>query len=374
MHYVSGKEIYSSNNLEHANAYRQWALEIDSDPSIIKKYINHPAIANYTLDDIETCLQRTQQFEALSYGDVGVLLAAPGASLAGLMVKELGNKDQQALFNEYLTLQRTSTFLAVTEPERGSDAANLTAHLTATGKGQYALTGEKCFIGNGAVGKMGVVVAKTALGPLGFVALFIMPNDLGTSSNPHPTIKRTPIPTVGLRGASLSHMAFHAYSVSESCILGKHLRIADRGLMGLLKTFNRMRTCVGALAIGLSQAMLDYVVEEVAPLSVQHNKCLSSLSQELAAARKILYNAASEIDKDVTNSAIASLAKVNATNMAEKIAHYLFNLLDVSIYWEHPLLEKWYRDVFGFEFMEGTSNIHYKNTANQFIKQQKGLG
>jgi acyl-CoA dehydrogenase len=373
MHYISGKNIYPKSVLNHANVYRHWALEIDSNPAAIKKYVNHPAITGYTLDEIETCLQRTQQFDALSYGDVGVLLAAPGSSLAGLMVKELGNASQQALFKEYLTSKRTSTFLAVTEPARGSDAAHLTAQLTAIGSAQYTLTGEKCFIGNGAVGKMGVVIARTAPGPLGLAAVFITPDDLGTASNPHLTIQRTTIPTTGLRGASLAHMVFDGYQISESCILGGHLRIANRGLMGLLKTFNRMRTCVGALAIGLSQAMLDYTVEEVT-LSESQSRSLVQLSNELSAARQVLYKAAKEIDKDVTNSAIASLAKANATKTAEKIAQSILNILDVSFYWEHPLLEKWYRDVFGFEFMEGTSHIHYKNVANQFIQQQKGFG
>jgi acyl-CoA dehydrogenase len=372
MRYLSGQDIYSQEMLIHAKFYRELALEVDHNPSIIKKYLNHPSITKFLIDMDSTCLERTKMFESLSYGDVGVLMSAPGPSLSGLMIRELGNEQQKEYFYQYLQSEKARTFLAVTEPARGSDAANLTTHIIHNKQdNKYYLNGEKCFVGNGAVGEIGVVIARLAPGPLGMVAVMISPGSLGSESMPSKNIIRKTIPTVGLHGASLSHLVFNQYEIDKDQILGAHLRIFNRGLVGLLKTFNRMRTCVGALAIGLSQAILDYAYEVRSEMLLKDRKFFIRMSTEIAVARKILYEAASSIDFDVTNTAAASMAKVIATHTAEKVVSNVFELFEADVFFEHPLVEKWHRDVYGFEFMEGTMQIHYKNIAQKYALDKK---
>ncbi len=364
--YISAKHIYPENLLEHAHFYRGLAMKIDRDPSIINHYKNHPAMTLFLDDMTSTCLERTKRFECLSYGDVGVLLAAPGPSLSGQMIRELGNTKQKEFFFDYVNTHRAKTFLAVTEPDRGSDAAHLeTALIPTPSKQTFYLGGEKCFVGNGAVGDIGIVIARLSPGPLGMMAVLITPEQRGTPHCPDPTLIRRNIPTIGLRGSSLSHLQFMHYEVYREQILGEHLRIVQRGLMGLMKTFNRMRTCVGALAVGLSQAVLDYVYE--IDLGKHEQALLIAMAAELNIARKMLYHAAELIDEDVTNSAAASMAKVIATQTAERIVADVMDFFDANVFYEHPLLEKWHRDVYGFEFMEGTRQIHYKNVANQHM-------
>jgi len=371
MSYIAAEQLYSEEMLTHANFYRSIALEVDECADNIKNYFDHSTILSFINDKSQNCLERTKQFEALAYGDPGVLLSAPGSSLAGQMIKELGNEEQNHFFEQYLLSHQTRTFLAVTEPHHGSDAANLETKIITSNPAKLYLHGEKCLVGNGVTGEIGVVVARTSPGPLGMVAVIIMPGQMGTLSFPDESIQRAIIPTVGLRGASLSHLVFDHYELTHEQVLGRHLRIANRGLMGLMKTFNRMRTCVGALAIGLSQAVMDYVYQEIKTLSISDKRILNELSHKINAARQILYQSAGYIDWDVSNGAEASKAKVIATKTAEFVMDQIINLLEVDVFWEHPLIEKWHRDVYGFEFMEGTKQIHYKNIANKFLTKKQ---
>lgn len=369
-HYVSGKDVFSMADLKKSNFYRELGLAIDANPAVMKDYLNNKYINELIFDKTSTCLERTKQYEYLAYGDAGVLLSAPGPSLAGIIIRELGNEDQKNMFFNYLISNRSRTFLAVTEPMHGTDANNLGTNLLCSGNNYY-LSGEKCFVGNGAIGEIGVVIARTSPGYLGISAVLIMPGELGTISSPDAHIYRAVLPTVGLRGASLSHLLFNYYEINKNQILGQHLRIGDRGLMGLIKTFNRMRPCVGALALGLAQAVIDYACDLRQSWSDREKNILINLSLEISLIRKKLYQAASRVDEDVTDSAFVSLVKVNSTRIAEKAVNQVMELFGPDVFWEHPLLEKWHRDVLGFEYMEGTMQVHYKNISNNYFIDKK---
>lgn len=368
--YISGRDIFSKADLEKSYFYRSLALAVDNDPTVMQKNINNKYMDELIFDKSSTCLARTKQYEYLAYGDAGVLLSAPGPSLSGIIIRELGSEEQKNLFFNYLMSNRSRTFLAVTEPMHGSDAANLSTKLIYSNN-KYSLLGEKCFVGNGSVGEIGVVIAKTSPGFLGMTAILILPGTLGTLYSPNDHIHRSLIPTVGLCGASLSHLVFNNYEIDKNQILGQHLRMTDRGLMGLMKTFNRMRPCVAALALGLAQAVLDYACDEKNIYSTTKKTTLINLSLEVNAVRSKLYQAASKIDEDVTDISFASMVKVNATRLAEKVVKDVIGLFGPEVFWEHPLLEKWNRDVLGFEYMEGTMQVQYKNIYNKFFLDNK---
>src|SRR5262249_34271401 len=153
-----------------------------------------------------------------------------------------------------LLARPTWTFFALTEPDRGSDATALTTRLVKDDSLGLRLHGEKRFIGNGSRAQIGVVFARRNPGPLGIEAVLFQTDSEGFAARV--------LPTVGLRGAGISQLRFEGCKVDEADILGGDLNPSRRGLWGAIQTFNRMRSGVAAMALGVAQATYDYVRQQ----------------------------------------------------------------------------------------------------------------
>jgi len=336
--------------------FRKIAWEIESDPISIVKYCNNPAL--HILNHLEKmpCTDRVKIYEALAYGDPGVLLACPGSSLSGFLIDSLGNPEQKKIFNQELQ-KNICTFLAVTEPGHGSNLSAISTRMT-----NKKLSGEKWLVSHGATGAIGVVIIKTGDGPLSVRALLLTPECLQQKTQ----VNRRLLPMIGLRGACLSQMTFNQLDVQPDLLLGNHLSPMQHGMMALIKTFNQMRPCVGALAIGVAQAAIDYVNE----INLSKLICDSSIMREMQCninvARNLLHFAAKKIDDDSLSGSYSSLAKARATQTAESVVSSLCDFIGPQDIFDFPLLFKWYRDVWGFEYMEGVRDIHKINVFNDY--------
>ncbi len=366
MHDISNVDRFNEPLASSASFFRQIAFEIEADPDSIMKYRNHQAITNIVDTEQQTCLVRVKTYEGLGYGDAGVLLACPGASLAGIMLDELGNQQQREFFYQYVKSNAATTFLAVTEPNQGSNLSQISTYLHPTDETNtsWLLTGEKWLVGHGATGKMGVVIVKINNGPLGVRAILLRPTLLEQTDGD--ILQRRVLPMLGLKGARLGRLKFKAVPLNHDDILGSHLSAPERGMMALIKTFNRMRPCVGALAIGVAQAIVDYIAAQSHFKATRMQQKLNHLNYMISISRDLLYSAALHVERDPFNSSLSSLAKIKATQTAEKIAAAIPDLMGRFSFIEHPLLQKWYRDVWGFEYMEGTQNMHKLNIFNAY--------
>lgn len=360
MNYLSNCDRYGAALGEAAAFFRQIAFEIDSQPDGITKYQSHPAINNLVFTEKQTCLERVKSYEALGYGDAGVLLACPGPSLAGMVIDEVGNDEQKNFFEHYVKTEKARTFLAVTEPQYGSHLGSLTTRLNSSNH-LAILNGEKWLVGHGGTGSIGVVIIKTSDGPLGVRALLLTPQELQQHN-----IERYILPMTGLRGARIGRLIFKDARVDKNYLLGSHLSATEYGMMALIKTFNRMRPCVGALAIGTAQAVVDYVYKVKSHLYGSQKTLLCLLNHKISAARELLFKAACRVEENPYESGFSSLAKVTATHLAEETIKMVTKILGKGCFIHHPNLEKWYRDIWGFEYMEGTQNMHRKNTFNAY--------
>jgi alkylation response protein AidB-like acyl-CoA dehydrogenase len=81
------------------------------------------------------------------------------------------------------------------------------------------------------------------------------------------------------------------------------------------------------------------------------------VSARLDAATALLYESAAAVDLQPDAVRPPSTAKLHATDLAVRTTHWAARALGPGALLEHPLLEKWSRDVHAFEFMDGTSNI-----------------
>ena len=348
---------YGNTFSKYANSFRSIGMLIDRNPEKMTTYYNLPAITFLLSDRDSTTLDRTRYLEALSYGDPGVLLASPGPSLSGLMMRELGLPEQIETFYTTLFHQKMKTFFALTEPEKGSDANHLEARLTAVSskKDMYFLNGKKCFFGNGVTGETGITLARTAQGPAGIRVVWLTPDILNQN-----TIEKKLLPMWSLRGAQIALMAFQNTAIPSECILGQHKSACENGLLSVVKVFNKLRTGVGALALGLAQAVLDICSYEYSKQMLLKNSEWQLLQEKLNNVRILLHNAAKKVDENALESRAPSLAKALATQTAEKVVSHCVHNCSYDFLIQNEWLLKAYRDVFCFEFMEGTTHIHKK--------------
>lgn len=354
---------YNSSLLEKINFLRSIALDIDDDPEFMMGYANNDVIKNLCQDRDSTCYTRTKLLEAFSYGDAGVLLACPGPSLSGLMLRELGNQVQQEYFFNFIEKNKATSFLAVTEPNKGSDAGQMQTYLKKPTEETYILNGEKWLVGHGADAPIGVLIARIAKGPLGIIAILLTPELLSRQE-----VYRHHLETVGLRGARLSRLIFNNLIINKRYLLGMHLSPMQRGMMAVMKTFNRMRPGVAAFAIGHAQAVIDYIFTYRTQLLRNEKIILQTLNNEISIARTILYDICKKVDANPNENAFASIAKVKATKIAEKCSFHAIKMFGKDAILNHPLLIKWYRDAFGYEYMEGTSHMQFKNIYQHYLK------
>ncbi|MDI5964580.1 acyl-CoA dehydrogenase family protein [Streptomyces sp. SL13] len=299
-----------------------------------------------------SCLGRVVANVELATGDVGVMNACAAPSLAGLAVEALGDERQQEWFYRDLADNRSWTFFGMTEPARGSDATAMLTRLDrAPGDAaDFLLSGAKRYVANAERGTTGVVFARTGPTALSIRAVMLR--------HPTPGFTGTALPMMGLRGACIGHMSFDAVPVAPDMVLGRHLPASRRGMWGAVRAFNVIRLQIGAQALGAAYAIRDYVCEQ-RPGWAGH----AVLSARLDAARQLVYDKAVETDHAPDDRRAPSVAKLHTTQLAVEATRWAESALGPGCLLDHPLLEKWCRDVYAFEFMDGTSNILHLTVA-----------
>jgi alkylation response protein AidB-like acyl-CoA dehydrogenase len=360
---------------EVAADLRTRALSVDADPECAARHFDAPAFqvirnantpikyradAGEPLDLFESgsCLEAVVGTLELARGDAGMILACPGPALAGVLVDHLGSDEQRERFYRRLADGRTWSFFAMTEPGRGNDATAMETRLDPDGAGGYLLRGGKRYIGNGARGQIGVVFARTGRSPLSIRAALV--------ELPVPGWSARRLDMVGLRGAYISELEFDGVPVPRENLLGEHLPASRRGMWGAIKTFNNMRIQVAALAVGTAVAITEYVAEHRPPRPGA-DYGLEAATARVEAARQLLYEAGARIERDPNRRFLSSAAKLSANAVAISTARWAATALGAGSLIEHPLLEKWSRDVRAFEFMEGTANIQRLHVAQGFL-------
>lgn len=354
---------------EFAAAIRPYGLELDRDPSAIHRRLDVPLLLElsalqvppaYQSEPLKVGPYRFHLMDALervvfmmeaARGDLGFLLAAPGAPMAGAAVAMLGDERQQEWFFGRVVSKPTWAFFAMSEPRGGSDAGGMSTRLTNDPDTQaLALDGTKRYIGNGTRAQIGVAFAKRGRGgPLSATAVLVDAGDPGFSA--------VPVPTLGLRGVELSEITFDSVPIPRERVLGSHLSATRGGLWGWLRTFNLLRPVVAAMGVGVAQAAHDYVAEHRPGLPAPLRDGLERLRLEIESVSRLTLRAAAEADRDPSKGELSSAAKVRAAALAEQATRYASRCFGTGGLLEHPYLEKLLRDARGIEFMEGAGAI-----------------
>ncbi|HNW65206.1 MAG TPA: acyl-CoA dehydrogenase family protein [Piscinibacter sp.] len=244
----------------------------------------------------------------------------------------------------------------LTEPHVGSQADGLKTTAVRDGN-DYVLNGVKQFITSGKHGDVAIVMAVTdkAAGKRG-ISAFIVP-----TATPGYTVAR-------LEDKMGQHSSDTAQILFENCRVPAANRIADEG-MGLkiaLSGLEGGRIGIAAQSVGMARAAFDaalaYSKERVAfgqPIfehqAVQFR--LGEMATQIEAARQLIHHAASLKDAGRPCLKEAAMAKLFASEMAERVCSAAIQTLGGYGYVSDFPVERIYRDVRVCQIYEGTSDV-----------------
>ncbi len=295
--------------------------------------------------------------EELCFGDLGIgNLLCSGGFFAD-PVLELGTVEQQERWLTPLCGPRPPmTALATTEPDAGSDAAAIRTTAVRDGDG-YLLNGSKAWISNAGEAELYVVFAKTDPDARSRgVTAFVLGRDSPGLSFGRPMRK------MGQRAIVCREMYLEDVAVTADQRLGDE----GHGFVGLMRTFDISRVVLGAAAVGIARAALDYAVAYATnrkafgvPI-ISHQAVafrLADMATRVESARLLVWRAARRLDAGEPATSLAAMAKLTASEAAVFCTWAAVQTLGGWGYSrEHPV-ERWLRDAKLEEIEEGTSDI-----------------
>ena len=177
---------------------------------------------------------------------------------------------------------------------------------------------------------------------------------------------------MGLRASDTVELIFEDCRVPSENLLGQE----GDGFVIAMASLDGGRIGIASQSVGLAQACLDAAVG-YAKERVQFNKPISrfqgirwmiaDMATQIEAARLLTFNAAAMKDRGENFSGAASMAKVFASEMANKVAYQALQIHGGYGYMKEFPVERYYRDVRVFTIYEGTSEIQRKVIANHII-------
>jgi len=271
-------------------------------------------------------------------------------------IYKFGNEEQKKKYVPDLASGKKIGAWALTEPSSGSDASGLLTTAEKDGD-SYVLNGSKNFITHGLYGETAVVMAITDKdkGKKG-ISAFILEKDtpgfiVGKKEN-----------KLGMRSCETSQLTFEDCKVPAENLIGEE----GMGFIQSLQILEGGRISIASLSVGLAQGCLDESVK-YANEREQFGKPLSKfqatqfkfadMQTNIEAARMLTLRAAYMKDKGVPNRKEAAIAKLFASEIAEKAASEAVQIHGGYGFIKDYPVEKYYRDVKLLTIGEGTSEI-----------------
>jgi acyl-CoA dehydrogenase len=330
-------------------------------------------------------LNMVHTYEMLSWGDVGQLLCAPSAMLAGAAIEAVGTPEQKERFLRRFAEgdQPVWGAMAMTEPGAGSDtsAIQTTARLDDT-TNEWVINGEKIFITSGKLAldeSNGIVVVwatvDRAAGRAGMKPFVV---EAGT---PGVTVEKVEIKH-GIRASDTASIVFKDARVPYDHLLGSsevRQRDTTRGFKGAMATFDASRPLIAASAMGVGRAALDFVKEQLAEAGIEipydtpyHEltavqRDVLEMEAQLKAAWLLTLRAASMLDHGQQNNLEASMAKAKAGKVVTWVTQKAVEILGPLGYRRDWLAEKWMRDARINDIYEGTGQINTLIVARRIL-------
>lgn len=295
--------------------------------------------------------------EEIGAGDGSVsTIVAVHNSVACVPILRYGTAAQKERFLRPMARGELLGAFCLTEPQAGSDAANL--HTRARREGEhYVLDGVKQFITSGASGDVSIVFAVTHpdKGHRG-ISAFIVP-----TTTPGYLVTRVES-KMGQNASDTAQIHLENARIPADLRLGEE----GQGYKIALSNLEGGRVGIGAQAVGMARAAyevaLGYAKERRAfgkPI-LEHQAVsfrLADMATQLDAARLLVLRAAALRDAGQPCLKEAAMAKLFASEMAERVCSASLQVLGGYGYLNDFPVERLYRDVRVCQIYEGTSDV-----------------
>ena len=295
--------------------------------------------------------------QEIAAGDGAIATVVSGHNSVGVMpILTYGTEEQKKRYVRDLATGAKLTAFALTEPQGGSDAAAIRTRAVRKGN-SYVLNGTKQFITSGSIADITLVIAVTDpdAGKRGISAFIV---DTKTPGYIVSRIEKK----MGQNASDTCEIKLEDCVVPADCLLGEE----GRGYRIALANLEGGRIGIASQSVGMAQAALDiavrYAHERVAfgkPI-FEHQAVsfrLADMAASLEAARQLTLHAAALKDAGRPCLTEASMAKLFASETAERICSDAIQTLGGVGYIEDFGVERIYRGVRGAKIYEGTNDI-----------------
>jgi butyryl-CoA dehydrogenase len=246
---------------------------------------------------------------------------------------------------------------ALSEPEAGSDAAAQKTTAEKQSDGTWLINGTKNWITNGPVADVCVLFAMNdrALGHKGITAFILPMKTKGVRTGP-------PDDKLGIRGSKSSQIFLDDVRLPGDAVLGD----VGRGFAVAMSTLDGGRIGIAAQALGIARAALEDALayaqqrRTMGKPIIQHQAIafkLADMATEIDAARLLVWRAAWLKDNKLPYGKEASMAKLYASDVANRAAREAIQIFGGNGYVTEFPVERHFRDAKITEIYEGTSEI-----------------
>jgi alkylation response protein AidB-like acyl-CoA dehydrogenase len=312
-------------------------------------------------------------FEELSRGWMSLAGVLGTHGIVCYVVREFGTDAQKRRWLPELAQARLRGGLALTEPQGGSDVANLTtrARPDPEQSGGWILDGHKQFITNTHAGNVFLVVARTGAAGAAGLSAFVVEKDRVAAGT---LVEGKPLGKLGYKGVKTSSLTLDGCRVDGDALVGGE---PGRGFQQVMSGLEVGRINVAARAVGVARAALEdslaYAQERVTfgrPI-VEHQAIahkLADMATGVEAARHLYLAAARKKDAGERADLEAAMAKLFASEMCARATLDAIEVHGGYGYTDEFDVERYYRDAPLFCVGEGTNEILRTVIARRLVR------
>lgn len=275
-------------------------------------------------------------------------------SVGCMPLLNFGSPEQQQRYLPSMATGETLAAFCLTEPDAGSDASAIRSTATLNGD-HYLLNGTKQFITSGKQAKIAIVFARTGEGKQGISAFIVDTNDPGY-------IVSRAEKKLGQRASETCQITLDDCRVPVENRLG----VEGQGYRIALSNLEGGRIGIAAQAVGMAKSAYQHALQFAherktfgKPI-IEHQAIafmLADMATQIDAARLLVLRAAELRDEQEPCLVEASMAKLFASEMAEKVCSQAIQIHGGYGYLQDYAVERISRDVRVCQLYEGTSEI-----------------
>ena len=289
-------------------------------------------------------------------------------SLSETSLLWFGSEEQKQRWLVPLTKGQKFGAWALTEPEAGSDAANLSTTARLEGD-EYVLNGQKRFISNGGMADYVQVYAREPGSKRHEgISLFLVEKGTPGFTAPHVETKSK----LGLRASPTADLAFEDCHITKENLIGKK----GDGWNQAMKTLNSGRIGIAAGAVGVARAALEAAVAYVKQRKAFGRpigdfqlirEMIAQSAVEIDAARLLTLRAAHLRDLGQDNTVEVSMAKLFGAQMAQRVTDWAVQVHGGYGFSGEFDVERYFRDARILGLYEGTNEIQKLVIAEKLL-------